>query len=157
MFIVAKYKNLTNTAKYIYIYIKLHTWPSIESNEITVSFREEEIKNFPSRVNSTSFHLIIPPLSPFDLDEYVDRDEAKYRSRWAEISPRWISFKRSVTDCWILFEFSFSRASFSPFLSSLATRSNDVTRPSTRSIEQHKFQSWWDRVTRNRVNNRVKM
>lgn len=55
MFIVAKYKNLTNTAKYIYIYIKLHTWPSIESNEITVSFREEEIKNFPSRVSSTSF------------------------------------------------------------------------------------------------------
>lgn len=76
MFIVAKYKNLTNTAKYIYIYIKLHTWPSIESNEITVSFREEEIKNFPSRVNSTSF-------LPSYHSSFVS-----FRSRWIRRSRR---------------------------------------------------------------------
>lgn len=100
-------------------------------------------------------------MSPFEeiggfyrLDEYVDRDEAKYRSSVDRQRYRRAEFLSN--EPWPIVEFlSFSPA-FSFFPPLLFYRVSRRVRLHVQSSNIN-FKVGWDRVTRNRVNNRVKM
>lgn len=131
---------------------RIHTWPNIESNEITAPFREEEIKKF-SIMRQLHF---LPPFLSFHFCLRSKRSVVFIVSMNTSIETRRNIVVRSIgrdiaalnffqtnrgrllNFVWIFFPSLLLFLFFppSPFLSSFATR------PSTRSIEQHKFQSW---------------
>lgn len=142
---------------------RIHTWPNIESNEITVPFREEEIKKF-SIMRQLHF---LPPFLSFHFCLHSKRSVVFIVSMNTSIETRRNIVVRSIdrdiaafeflsNEPWPIVEFlSFSPA-FSFFPPLLFYRVSRRVRLHVQSSNIN-FKVGWDRVTRNRVNNRVKM